>query len=107
MDNKEPDKAKHPASASLVNYMSQHLSQSDVYAAEAVAMVTATLINCRKARNMTQRQFAKVLGINQTMMIKWESGEYNFSIADIALIAAKLDMVLNMELVVNPRLERK
>ena len=50
----------------------------------------------RISLNMTQREFAEFEGVSQTMVSKWESGEYNFSIGNLARIMASLGMKLEI-----------
>ena len=47
---------------------------------------------------MNQSEFAKYMGVSQSMISKWESGEYNFSCESIA----QLDKI-GIELTVNDK----
>ena len=45
---------------------------------------------------MTQKEFAKFMGVTQGMISKWESAEYNFSVESIAQIAEKLGVTVDI-----------
>lgn len=47
---------------------------------------------------LSQEEFAKKLGINQSMLSKYESGEYNFTVKKLADICCKLDIDLTLNL---------
>ena len=47
---------------------------------------------------MTQKEFAKFMGVTQGMVSKWESGDYNFTIESICNILEKLDLDCNFEI---------
>lgn len=57
-----------------------------------MAKIAITIHNSRKKRNMNQVQFAQLMGISQTMVSKWESGDYNFTIENVIQIFEKLDL---------------
>ena len=44
----------------------------------------------RKEKGMTQSEFAEFMGVNQSMISKWESHDYNFSLETLGEIFAKL-----------------
>ena len=48
---------------------------------------------------MSQQDFAKHINATQSLISRWECGDYNFSINKIAEIAAKLD--LNVDFKIN------
>lgn len=62
---------------------------------EIVASIAVSLIKERKLRNWTQTDMAKYLGVSQSMVSKWESAEYNFTIEALVEIAVKLDMSIS------------
>lgn len=66
------------------------LSTEDVIAAKLNGQVAATITSERIKRNMNQTEFATLLGVNQSQVSKWESGDCNFTLNKIAAIAAIL-----------------
>ena len=74
----------------MYEFISNYISKSDIYAASVIAKISAFIINYRYKTGMTQKEFAKFMGVTQGMISKWESAEYNFSVESIAQIAEKL-----------------
>ncbi len=85
------------SSNEMFEYLSNHISKSDIYAAKAIAKISMFLFKCRRELNMTQKEFAKMMGVSQGMVSKWESSEYNFTIENIAQIAEKLKVTFEIE----------
>ncbi len=81
----------------MFDLLSNYLSKSDVYASKAIAKISMFILKYRKAANMTQKQFAKKMGVTQAMISKWESAEYNFTIETIAHISEKLNTTFDIE----------
>ena len=82
----------------LINALSESLSFGDVLAAEQLARISAMIVKARIDRKMTQKEFASMLGVSQSMVSKWESEYYNFSIESLANICSKLGWDLNVEI---------
>ena len=82
---------------SMIDLMSSYLSKSDVYAATVIAKVSAYIFKYRLDNNLSQKEFAKKMGVSQGMVSKWESAEYNFTIETIAQIAEKLGVTFDIE----------
>lgn len=74
----------------MIDLMAQYLSKEDIYAGQAIASVSAFVLKERTRLGMSQKEFAKKMGVTQGMISKWESAEYNFTIETIAQICAKL-----------------
>ena len=81
----------------MFDFLSNYLSKSDVYAAKAIAKISMFILKYRQNSNMTQKEFAKKMGVTQAMVSKWESAEYNFTIETIAQISEKLNTTFNIE----------
>ena len=86
------------ANNEMLDLLSEYALRSDIYAAKAIAKISMSIFNQRKELKMTQKQFAKMMGVSQGMVSKWESAEYNFTIETIAQIAERLHMVFEIEL---------
>lgn len=80
----------------MYEFISNYISKSDIYAASVIAKVSAFIINYRYKTGMTQKEFAKFMGVTQGMISKWESAEYNFSVESIAQIAEKLGVTVDI-----------
>ena len=81
----------------MYEFISNYISKSDIYAASVIAKVSAFIINYRNRTGMTQKDFAKFMGVSQGMVSKWESAEYNFSVESIAQIAEKLECTFDID----------
>ena len=80
----------------MYEFISNYISKSDIYAASVIAKISAFIINYRYKTGMTQKEFAKFMGVTQGMISKWESAEYNFSVESIAQIAEKLGVTVDI-----------
>ena len=80
----------------LVDIMSQTLSSSDVTASKQLAKISAIITSSRIEKGMNQKQFAEFAGVSQSMVSKWESGEYNFTVETLAKICEKLNLDLEI-----------
>ena len=81
----------------MFDFLSNYISKSDVYAARAISKVSTFIYKYRKELNMSQRDFARMMGVSQGMVSKWESAEYNFTVENIANIAEKLGVIFDIE----------
>ncbi|NBH78838.1 helix-turn-helix domain-containing protein [Clostridiaceae bacterium] len=70
------------------------LTPADIESARLLGEISATIVKKRIELGMTQKAFAAYLGVSQTMVSKWESADYNFSIKALAEIACKLELPL-------------
>lgn len=69
------------------------LLESDI-----MSYIAMKIIDKRLSMGMSQKEFAKHLGVSQSMVSKWESCEYNFSIKSLLKLASALEMKLGIEL---------
>lgn len=81
----------------MYSLLANYISKSDIYAASVIAKVSAFIINYRNRTRMTQKEFANFMGVSQSMISKWESAEYNYSVESIAQIAEKLGYTFDVE----------
>lgn len=66
------------------------LTESELLGEELKHEVSKMIRRCRNEKNMSQKEFADYLNVNQSMVSKWESHEYNFSLEAIGAIFTKL-----------------
>lgn len=76
---------------------------SDVEIKEALAKgsIAAMVANKRRKLNMNQKEFAKMLGVSQSMISKWENLEYSFTISSLLELMDKLGV--NVEILLDGR----
>ena len=60
--------------------------------------ISKTLVQYRIDHTLSQTGLAKLLGVSQAMVSKYESGDYNISLLALAQLADKLSLSLNLEL---------
>ena len=82
----------------LINEVGASLSYGDILAAEVLAKISATIFKARIDRGLTQKEFASLLGVSQSMISKWESEDYNFSVEALSNICDKLDWDMSVEM---------
>ena len=82
----------------LLELFEDSLKPSDLIEARAISQVTGTIIKERKRLGLDQKEFAEKLGVSQSLVSRWESGNSNFTIKSLAEIAAKLDMCLDIKI---------
>lgn len=80
----------------LLSLFDESLSTEDIIAAKILADVSEKIVKQRVEMGMTQKQFARFMGVSQGMISKWESADYNFSVKALAEIASKLNLDLNI-----------
>ena len=87
-----------PLAEDLVSFLSESFSESEIMLIREQAKIAATLHAERIKRKNTQKEFAAMLGVNQEMVSKWESGEYNFTLESLSQLCCmlNLDMTVSM-----------
>ena len=70
----------------MIEKLAACLQNSDIVVAEQQAKIATTITKNRIQRQMNQKEFAKFMGVSQSMVSKWESEEYNFTIESLSLI---------------------
>lgn len=82
----------------LLKDFEDYLSISDIVAAKLLAKISETIVKKRIDMGMTQKEFADYMSVSQSMVSKWESEDYNFSIETLTLICEKLKLKLEIEM---------
>ena len=72
------------------------LSPSDILASKMMAQISTSITRERLKLHMNQADFAKHINASQSLVSRWEHGDYNFSIRKIAEIAAALNLDVNI-----------
>lgn len=82
----------------LLNMFSDSLGPADVLSSKLMAQVSSAVTNERLRLQMSQQEFAGHIGVPQSLVSRWEHGDYNFSIRKISEIMAKLDLDVNFSI---------
>lgn len=72
------------------------LDPSDVLHSKLMAQISSAIIKERLKLHMNQSDFASHIDVNQSLISRWEHGDYNFSLKKLAQIASKLDLDVNI-----------
>lgn len=86
--------AEKMALAKNTTWISEGFSDAEVKTMIELAKISARIERCRIEMQMTQKEFAKYMGVSQGMVSKWESREYNFTIRTLNDICQKIDLEL-------------
>ena len=89
-------------SSSLIGDPFSELSAEDKAEADMKAEIAVHIHKKRIDMNMTQTEFADFMGVSQSMVSKWESGEYNFSVCNLS----RLMYTLGLKIEIVPVIER-
>ena len=84
-----------------------YITKADLYSSKVMADISVALIHKRLSLNMSQKEFAKLMGVSQGMISKWESGAYNFTVNAIAEIAEKIGSTFDILLEPEGAAQRK
>lgn len=87
------EKFNHAKPVDLFN----ELSEGEKAEAELMAGIAMAIHDKRTAMSMTQQEFADLNHVSQTMVSKWESGEYNFTISNLSRILAVLGIEITLQ----------
>lgn len=68
------------------------LSHEEKMEADLLADIAIQIHTRRIEMGMTQGEFAKFNNVTQTMVSKWESGDYNFTIQTLAKVFARIGL---------------
>lgn len=72
------------------------LDPSDVLYSKLMAQISSAIIKERLKLHMTQCEFASHIEVKQSLISRWEKGNYNFSLKKLSEIAAKLNLDVNI-----------
>ena len=82
----------------LFSMFSDTLSPEDVMTAKLISQISSTITKERLNLNMNQTDFAEHIGASQSLVSRWEHGDYNFSLKKLSEIAVKLDLDVNISI---------
>lgn len=78
--------------AKVTNWLCDGLTPKEIHETKKLALISAKIQLKRSALGMTQKEFARYMGVTQGMISKWESGEYNFTLLSLDNICNKLNL---------------
>lgn len=64
---------------------------------KAQAIISAKIYTKRTEMGLSQKEFAKLMGVTQRMADRWESGTYDFSVSTLVSICEKLGLPIESE----------
>lgn len=79
----------------FANELSKYVNESDILESEILANISSAIIKKRVEMGMNQKDFASFMNVSQSMISKWESSNYNFTIHTLAMILSKLNISIN------------
>ena len=82
-----------PVSAELFS----ELTPADREADRLIAQISFKIREERFKRDMNQTEFAKMLGVSQVMVSKWEGCMYNFTVESLVEILYKLGITMDIQ----------
>lgn len=85
------------ANAKKTNWIAEGFSEAEIKTIIELAKISAQIEKSRLDLGMTQKEFADYMGVTQSMVSKWESREYNFTIRSLNEIYQKLGISLSIE----------
>ena len=86
------------ANAKRTDWVTEGISEAEIKSAVELAKISAKIERARLELGMTQKEFAKYMGVTQGMVSKWESREYNFTIKSLNEISHKLGLSLSVQI---------
>lgn len=76
----------------ILNLFKDTVSPEEAICAGLDAKISSDITEIRLSRNMTQKEFAKAVGVTQSLVSRWESGTCNYNIATLAKIISALNL---------------
>lgn len=80
------------ATAKLDTELFSSFSREDMSVGNIMADISFAILSERKKRGLSQKDFAKLMGVSQGMVSKWEGCAFNFTIQKTVSIFSKLGL---------------
>ena len=75
----------------LADLLNDLISPTEALFADIQGQIAASFSKERLSRNLSQKQFAELIGASQSQVSKWESGDFNFTINTLVKFAIALE----------------
>ena len=82
----------------LLSLFEETLDAADILTSKIMAQISTAITKERLKLHMNQSEFAKYINASQSLVYRWERGDYNFSIRKIAEIATALNLDVDFSL---------
>lgn len=82
----------------LFDLFEDNVSSADILASKLMAQISTAISKERLRLGMNQTEFANYIGATQSLVSRWEHGDYNFTIQKISEIAAILNLDINISM---------
>ena len=80
----------------LLDLFANSLDPADILAAKLMSQISSAIARERIKLHMNQSESSKLIGASQSLVSRWEHGDYNFSIHKLANIATRLNLDVNI-----------
>ena len=77
------------------------LSDEEIQYNKLMGSIAGQLYLERIKRNMSQKEFAEMLNVKQSLISRWESGGNNFTFHQVAKIFSKLGLKVDISFMIN------
>ena len=85
--------------ADLVESLAENMSVVELAQTAIRVEISKTIREARKQLNLSQKELAEKMGVKQSMVSRWESGECNYTIDTLVQIANALNLSVECPLV--------
>ncbi len=86
----------------LLSALSRDVNDEDAVLSVIQSLIASEITIRRIDEHMTQKEFAALLGVSQSTLSKWESGDTNFTLSTLVSIAHKLNLEMQSPFVSTP-----
>jgi DNA-binding transcriptional regulator YiaG len=76
--------------AEITSWLTHDLSREELLEDAVLAEIALAIQDYRRQRNLSQAEFAKQIGVSQTMVSRWENADGNLTLASMARIASAI-----------------
>lgn len=82
----------------LLTLFEDSLTPADALTAKLTSQISTCFTKERLKLHMTQHEFAEHIGATQSLISRWEKGDYNFSVRKICEIASALNLNVDIRM---------
>ena len=80
----------------LISALSEGMPAEELMLSGLQSLIAAAITMKRHELKMSQKELANTMGVSQTSVSKWESGETNFTLKTLVQIASALGLEMNV-----------